>query len=195
MAMLVARNLFILTLSLGACNAVKRSLRSNLNHVSDDAAYNPYEPTAEGIDQYDMVDQKETETNTRELKPGHTMQWGNVVAIVRPRPQYKPLNQPTNVSRPRPQYKPSNRPTQKPAMPVPAVSSGEKWSPNSDYTICSNDEKYVSDSRFVYESLEMCCMNIFGASTCPYEDVFTAVNGDGPTAAEPDAAETPQPTA
>ena len=121
-----------------------------------------------------------------------------IASIVTPAPTSSPTTAPTPwkgdahpLVTPPPVWKGDayQPPSQKPIASVgslapTACDERMVWHPNSDYTICSNDSNYPSDSKYIYESLEMCCMMMFGKSTCSYEDICNPTAKPTPTPVE-----------
>jgi hypothetical protein len=69
---------------------------------------------------------------------------------------------------------PTPRPTWKGDAHTSAPTACEErmlWHPNPGYTMCTNDSDYEPDSEYVYESLQMCCMSVFGTLSCAYDDI------------------------
>jgi len=83
---------------------------------------------------------------------------------------------------------PTPRPTWKgdaftSAAPTPCEEK-MMWHPNSNYDMCTNDNNYPSNSQYIYESLEMCCMAIEGKTTCQYNDICVPDISPAPTPCE-----------
>jgi hypothetical protein len=69
---------------------------------------------------------------------------------------------------------PTPKPTWQGDAHTPAPSTCEEimlWHPNTDYTTCTNDNNYVPGTEYIYESLQLCCMSVFGTLSCPYIDI------------------------
>ncbi len=129
-----------------------------------------------------------------------------VVPLITPLPTWKGDAHP--LVTPPPTWKgDAYQPTSKPVVPIvtPAPSPSPTpceervvWHPNADYTICTNDINYEPGFQYIYESLEICCLSVFGSTTCDYEDICkTPETTPEPTPAptlEPTPNPTPEPT-
>jgi hypothetical protein len=103
---------------------------------------------------------------------------GHVTPLVTPNPTpYPTWKGDAHIVTPPPTWKgDAYPPTNKPVVPIttPAPTICEErmlWHPNTDYTICTNDNNFDSDSEYIYESLQMCCMSVFGTLSCDFNDV------------------------
>ncbi|KAL7508646.1 hypothetical protein ACHAXN_005775 [Cyclotella atomus] len=93
---------------------------------------------------------------------------GHITPLVTPNPTpYPTWKGDAHVVTPLPTWKgDAHPPSNEPVIPVitPAPSSCEVrmfWHPNDDYTMCSNEENYESDSSYIYTTLEACCKAMF----------------------------------
>ena len=88
--------------------------------------------------------------------------------------------------------KPTPRPTWKGDEHTPSPTACEErmlWHPNADYTMCTNDGDYESGTEYIYESLQMCCLSVFGTPSCKFDDicaepVVTPAPSPAPTSCE-----------
>ena len=67
--------------------------------------------------------------------------------------------------------------------PAPTACEERKWHPNADYTKCTNDGNFDSDSEYNYNTLAMCCMSVFGTLSCPFDNICVEFISPAPSPA------------